>query len=284
MNLKPYKKSVLSKEFFEILWRSFFVMFGFIALPVSVVDIFYRNSLNFGTTGLFVIVIVCAVWALYKAWPKFRINRYFPTPNIEINIEEGNLLNSQDNMVIGMSDTFDTEKGEIIKPETIQGQFLTTIYGDDRNKLDKDLIDALKSVKFSVDKKKNKGKQNRYPIGTIAYLKSGQRRYFCTAYSIMNNDFHAQSSIQMLTSSMDSLWASIRTNGQNNGVSMAVIGSDTARLGHIASYEDLIKLIITSFIITSREKVIAPSLTIYIYPKNREKINILEIQNFLQSF
>lgn len=284
MNLKPYKKSLLSKKFFEIFWRFFFVMFGFIALPLSVVDIFYRNFLNFGTTGLLVLIMICTVWALYKAWPRFRIYRYFSIPNIEIHIEEGNLLDSQDNIVIGMSDTFDTEKGEIIKPETIQGQFLTTVYGDDRNKLDKDLDDALRGIKYSVDKKKNKGKQNRYPIGTIAYLKSGQLRYFCTAYSAMNNDFHAQSSIQMLISSLDSLWASIRTNGQNNGVSMAVIGSDTARLGHIVSYEDLIKLIITSFILTSREKVIAPSLTIYIYPKNREKINILEIQNFLQSF
>ncbi len=284
MNIKSHSKSFFSKKALKIFGRSFYVMFGFIALPLSVFDIFSPNSLNFGFNGLLLLVIGCSFWAIYKAWPKFRISRCFSVPNIEINIEEGDLFDAHDNLVIGMSDTFDTEKGTIIKPETVQGQFLTSVYGDNRQKLDKDLAIALKSIKFSVDKKKNKGKSNRYPIGTVAYLNRESRKYFCIAYSKMNNNFRAQSSIQMLTTSLDSLWTSIRTNGQNNGVSMAIIGSDTARLGHIGSYEDLIKLIVTSFVLTSREKVIAPSLTIFIHSKNSEKINILEIQDFLQSF
>lgn len=284
MNIKSHKKSIFSKKALEIFGHSFFAMFGLIALPLSVVDIFYPNSLNFGIRGLLMVAAVSSFWAIYKAWPRFKISRCFSVPNIEIKIEEGNLFDANGNLVIGMSDTFDTEKGEIIKPETVQGQFLTTVYSDSREQLDKDLDAALTGTKFVVDKKKSKGKQGRYPIGTVAYLNKGQCRYFCVAYSRMNNDFHAQSSIQMLASSLDTLWTSIRTNGQNNGVSMAIIGSDTARLGHIVSYEDLIKLIVTSFVLTSREKVIAPSLTIYIHSKNKEKINILEIQDFLHSF
>lgn len=284
MNIKSHKKSFFSMKALEIFGHSFFAMFGFIALPLSVADIFFPNFLNFGITGLLTLATVSVLWAIYKAWPRFKISRCFSVPNIEIKIKEGNLFDADDNLIIGMSDTFDTEKGEIIKPETIQGQFLTTVYNDGREQLDKDLSSALNGSESVVDKKKSKGKQDRYHIGTVAYLNKGQRRYFCVAYSRMNNDFHAQSSIQMLTSSLDSLWTSIRTNGQNNGVSMAIIGSDTARLGHIVSYEDLIKLIVTSFILTSREKVIAPSLTIYIHSKNREKINILEIQDFLQNF
>lgn len=284
MNIKSHKKSILSKKALEILGHSFFAMFGFLALLLSVGDIFYPNSLNFGITGLLTVTALSTCWSIYKAWPRFKISRSFSVPNIEIKIEEGNLFDADSNLVIGMSDTFDTEKGEIIKPETIQGQFLTTVYGDSRDQLDKDLSAALNGVTSVVDKKKKKGKRDRFPIGTVACLNKGQRRYFCVAYSRMNNDFHAQSSIQMLTSSLDSLWTSIRINGQNNGISMAILGSDTARLGHIVSYEDLIKLIVTSFILTSREKVITPSLRIYIHSKNKEKINILEIQDFLQSF
>ena len=284
MNIKSYKKSFASKKALEIFGHSFFATFGFIALPLSVLDIFYPNTLGFGITGLLTLAIISFFVAIYKAWPKFRISRYFSVPNIEIKIEEGDLFDADGNLVIGMSDTFDTEKGQIIKPETIQGQFFTTVYADGQEQLDQDLSTALNGIKPEIDTKKSKGKQGRYPIGTVAYLNKGQRRYFCVAYSKMNNDFHAQSSIQMLTSSLDSLWTSIRTNGQNNGVAMAIIGSDTARLGHIVSYEDLIKLIVTSFVLTSREKVIAPSLTIYIRSKNREKINILEVQDFLQSF
>jgi hypothetical protein len=247
-------------------------------------DIFYPNTLNLGNIGLIAIALISIIGAILKAWPRFSISRAFPVPNIEIIIKEGDLFDSSGNIVIGMSDTFDTEKGEIIKPSTVQGQFLTRTYNDDRSRLDSDLENALATYKFTVDKEKNKGKQNRYPIGTTAILSTEAKRYFCIAYSVMNNDFHAQSSINMLSSSLDSLWSSIRTKGQNEGISMAIIGSDTARVGHIASHADLIKLIITSFVLTSREKVIAPSLTLYIHSKDREKINILEIQDFLQSF
>lgn len=284
MNIKSHKKSIFSNKTLDIFGRSFFSMFGFIALPLSVIDIFYPNTLSFGITGLLIVGVLSVFWGIFKAWPKFNISRCFAVPNIEIKIQDGDLFDADNNIVIGMSDTFDTEKGEIIKPSTIQGQFLTTIYGDDRDQLDKDLNSALHSKKSIVDKKKKKGKQERYPIGTVARINKGQSRYFCVAYSKMNNDLHAESSISMLTSSLDSLWTSIRTSGQNDGVSMAIVGSDTARLGNIVSYEDLIKLIVTSFILTSREKVVAPSLTIYIHKKNREKINILEIQDFLQSF
>lgn len=282
--MKAHKKSLLSRRAIEIFGHSFFSMFGLIALPLSVVDIFSNDSLNFGFNGVLTVAALSSLWGFYKAWPKFKISRCFSTPNVEVKLVDGDLFDASDNIVIGMSDTFDTEKGEIIKPATVQGQFLTKIYVDDRAQLDKDLGVSLNGIKKLLDKGKVKGKKERYPIGTVAYLNRGQSKYFCIAYSKMNNDLQAQSSIQMLTKSLDSLWASIRTYGQNNGVSMAIIGSDTARLAHVASYEDLIKLIITSFVLTSREKVVAPSLTIYIHPKNREKINILEIQDFLQKF
>lgn len=284
MNLSAYRKSIFSRKALEVFGTSFFSMLGVLALILGILDIFYPDTFNFGNNGLITITTISIIKAIFKAWPRFSISRAFPVPNIEIIIKEGDLFDASGNIVIGMSDTFDTEKGEIIKPSTVQGQFLTRTYDDDRSRLDNDLETALAKFEFTVDKDKNKGKQNRYPIGTTAILRAEAKRYFCIAYSVMNNNFQAQSSINMLSSSLDSLWSSIRTKGQNEGVSMAIIGSDTARVGHIASHADLIKLIITSFVLTSREKVIAPSLTLYIHSKDREKINILEIRDFLQSF
>lgn len=284
MNLKAYRKSIFSRKALEVFGIAFFSILGFLALVLGILDIFYPNTLNLGNTGLIAIALFSIIGAILKAWPRFSISRAFPVPSIEIIIKEGDIFDATGNVVIGMSDTFDTEKGEIIKPSTVQGQFLTKIYNDDRNRLDTDFETALATFESTVDEAKTKGKQKRYPIGTTAVLNVEAKRYFCIAYSVMNNDFHAQSSINMLSQSLDALWTSIRTKGQNEGISMAIIGSDTARVGHIASHADLIKLIITSFVLTSREKVIAPSLTLYIHPKDRGKINILEIQDFLQSF
>jgi len=284
MNLKAYRKSIFSRKAMEVFGISFFSILGVLALILGILDIFYPDAFSFGNSGLITIAVFSIIGAIFKAWPRFSISRSFSVPNIEIIIKEGDLFDASGNIVIGMSDTFDTEKGEIIKPSTVQGQFLTKIYNDDRSRLDTDLTTALSSSEFAVDKDKKKGKQNRYQIGTTAVLNIEAKRYFCIAYSVMNNDFHAQSSINLLSHSLDSLWNSIRIKGQNEGISMAIIGSDTARVGHLASHADLIKLIVTSFVLTSREKMIAPSLTLYIHSKDRWKINILEIRNFLKSF
>jgi hypothetical protein len=284
MNLRAYKQSFFSRKTLEVFGIAFFSILGFLALILGILDIFYPDTLNLGNNGLITIVLISMLGAVLKTWPKLLVSRVFSVPNVEIVIKEGDLFEASGNIVIGMSDTFDTEKGKIIKPSTVQGQFLTRTYNDDLNRLDSDLDSALATFEFTVDNDKNKGKQNRYPIGTTAILEAESKRYFCIAYSVMNNDFHAQSSIKMLSSCLDSLWSSVRTNGQNEGVSMAIIGSDTARVSHIASHTDLIKLIVLSFILTSREKIVTPSLTLYIHSKDREKINMLEIQGFLQSF
>lgn len=284
MSLLLYRKSLISWKALKLFLSSFFSAFGFIALPLGVADILFPNTLGFGFTGQIVILVFSLFWAAYRIWPTFNLERSFSVPDIKVRIRLGDLLTAKENVVIGMSDTFDTEKGEIIKPETIQGQFLTKVYSDDQKRLDTALESALANESKYDDKGKHRGKKSRYKIGTVAVLDDGGNKYFCLAYSKMDNKFRAQSSIKMLSQSLESLWEALIEKGQNRGVSLAVIGSDTARVGNVASYADLIKLIVTSFVITSREKLIAPSLTIYIYPKDREKINILEIKDYLNSF
>ncbi|MBI4067714.1 hypothetical protein HY407_05005, partial [Candidatus Gottesmanbacteria bacterium] len=201
----------------------------------------------------------------------------------KIIIKVGDLFNEDGNIVIGMNDVFDTEKGEIIKSNSIQGQFLTKIYNDDRSKLDGDLKNALKKCIGQPDKEKSKGNKIRYPIGTVATLNAGNKKYFCSAYSYMNNNLQAKSDIGKLVVSLEALWEAIRLKGECDNVAMAILGSDLARIGN-ASKSNLIKLIVSSFILASREKWITKKLTIVIHPDSFEKVNLLELDDFLQSF
>src|SRR5258708_5736940 len=123
----------------------------------------------------------------------------------------------------------------------------------------------------------------RYPIGTVATLSVSTKKYFCSAYSFMANDLKAQSDIPMLTTSLDTLWEEIRLKGQREKVSMAVLGSDLARIGE-ATHSNLIKLIVSSFILASRKKKISQQLTIVIHNDNLEKVNMLDLDDFLQNF
>ena len=185
--------------------------------------------------------------------------------------------------MIGTNDVFDTEKGDIIRPSSIQGQFLTKIYNDDRLQLDRDIENALRSVSARQDNQKTQGKNKRYPIGTVATLTMGTKKYFCSAYCRMGNNLKAQSDIKKLSTSLEILWEEIRLKGQCEKVAMAVLGSDLARIG-TASHSNLIKLIVSSFILASREKQITKELVIVIHQSNLEKVNMMELNEFLQHF
>jgi hypothetical protein len=66
-------------------------------------------------------------------------------------------------------------------------------------------------------------------------------------------------------------------------VIMPVIGSDLARVNGV-SHSSLVKLIVLSFIINSRIEPISKELAIHIHPSNKHKVDMNEIENFLNGF
>lgn len=250
---------------------------------MGVLDILFPNIFGLKYPGLGVFTVLSLIWAVINILPQFQISRRLPVPDTIIKIKVGDLFKEDGDLIIGMSDTFDTERGYIIKPKSIQGQFLTAVYNDDAPRLNTDLTTALKGISGIRDIQKSKGKKIRYPIGTVATLIVGIKKYYCSAYSFMGNDLKAQSDIKKLSASLDMLWEEIRLKGQRGKIAMAVLGSDLARIG-TASHSNLIKLIVSSFLLASRESPISEQLTIIIYPSNLEKVNMLELNDFLQNF
>lgn len=284
MSLAAYKRTLLSWKTLKKLAASFFQAFGLLALVLGVLDILFPKSFNLGYEGIILFSGVSLLWALYAVIPGRAISRQLSVPDTKITIKIGDLFREEAHLVIGMNDVFDTEKGDIIKPNSIQGQFLTKIYNDDRLRLDNDIEDALRGVPGRQDNQKLKGKNKRYPIGTVATLTVGTKKYFCLAYSRMANNLKAQSDVKKLSTSLETLWEEIRVKGQCERVAMAVVGSDLARLGNTVSHSTLIKLTVSSFILASREKLITHELVIVIHHSNLEKVNLVDVNEFLQNF
>jgi len=284
MNISAYKTTLNSSQTISKFFSAFFQAFGLQAIILSVLDILFPNTFGLKYFGLLILSIIPFIWALIKIFPRSEISRRLNIPDTLVKIKVGDLFDEPANLVIGMSDTFDTEKGDIIKSGSIQGQFLTKIYNDDTSKLNTSLTDALKDIIGKIDSQKHSGKNTRYPIGTVATLNVGMKKYFCSAYSFLSNDLKAQSDIKKLSTSLDMLWEEIRLKGQGNEIAMAVLGSDLARIGSTASHSNLIKLIVSSFILSSRESPISKQLTIVIHPNNLVKVNMLELDYFLQNF
>lgn len=288
MILKKYKKTIFSLQTLQRLVSSFLQFLGTISLVLGILGILFPNEFHYGYEGVIWLLCISLIGALFTIIPRREISRQFSVPDIKITIKVGDLFQEGGNLVIGTNDVFDTDidiKRNIIKPTSIQGQFLTKVYKNNLSQLDKDIENALQGLPGNPDNRKTIGKNIRYPIGTVATLTVNAKKYFCSAYSYMGDDsnFKAQSSIKDLSNSLEMLWQEIGLKGSNEKVVMAVLGSDLARIGN-AAHADLIQLIVSSFILASRVQPITKELAIIIHHNNLEKINMIKLDNFLQNF
>lgn len=227
--------------------------------------------------------LISATYAVFTGWPRSAYTRYLSTPYTELRYQIGDLFEQEGHLVIGFCDTFDTETPDIISRESVQGQLLDRVYAGDVAKLDTDLSQALGvEPKTTVEtcRAKPRGKRDRYAMGTVAVIGNTGRLYFCCAYSRMRNDNVAESSVDQLWNSLSKLWITVRDRGQLEPVSIAVAGSELARLSSQLSQNDLSRLITLSFLTASRQKIVTRRLTIVIHPKNAYAVDLRTLYEF----
>jgi hypothetical protein len=203
------------------------------------------------------------------------------SPDSVVEIKIGDLFNEPGHLVIGTNDVFDTELGDLIKPTSIQGQFLARMYNNDRAKLDTEIETALEELPHSgvSDPHKKIGKNRRYPIGTTITLGPLKSRYFMTAYGYMSSDIKCNSDADSIWLSLSHLWREARLKGQGMQVSTPILGSDLARTG--LPRMALIKIIIISFIVASKKEFVAKKLTIVVRPEDLKFVQFYELEEFL---
>ncbi len=238
---------------------------------------------GFGLTCYIATVTLSVSIAIIRNRPRKVVSRSLSDPDSVIEIKIGDLFEQPSNchLVIGTNDVFDTTLGEIIKPSAVQGQLLEQIYSNDISKLNSEIEAALseKEIEPERDNDKKKGKNLRYPIGTTITLRFPERCYFLTAYGYMRNDLTVQSNVEDIRTSLSVLWEEIRRKGNGTNVAIPIIGSDLARTNW--SRMPLSKLIIHSFVIASKREFVAKKLSLMIYPKDLDKINLRELEDFL---
>lgn len=213
---------------------SFLCCLGTLCGVTSLFAAIYPDQLKTqGWPYIATVALISATYAAFIGWPRSAYTRYFSTPHTELRYQIGDLFEQAGHLVIGFSDTFDTQIPDIISRESIQGQFLDRVYLGDVVRLDSHLSEALSSepqIAMETRQARPRGKRRRYAMGTVAVIGSADRLYFCCAYSRMRNDNVAESSVDQLWNSLSSLWDTIRDRGQLGPVSIAVVGSELARL------------------------------------------------------
>ncbi|MFD6658088.1 macro domain-containing protein [Streptomyces parvus] len=215
------------------------------------------------------------------------LRREFTGISTRLVVKAGDLFDQHDaNMAVGFCDTFDTatENDVIISRDSVQGQLLDRVYGGDRGLLDRALRKGLQRVEPSGTehvRDKPKGKRIRYPIGSVVPLSLPGRRVFAFVHCRQGNDLVTRSDRDDLRLSLECLWADIAVHGLRKPTAIPLVGSGLARVE--LELEQLMILIIDTFLASSRSERHTPELRIVVRPGDLHAIRISEVARFVEA-
>ena len=227
------------------------------------------------------------LYGLLRSWPRLHVRRGFGRPDVSVEVQVGDLFDQDAHLVVGFNDVFDTDttNGAVINPRSVQGQFQERVYANDLQRLDTDLARALRGtpvVATETRSAKRLGKLKRYPIGTVATLGDSRQRFFCVAYTTMQNNLIAKASVDNLWRSLSCLWDAVYLHGQRGTIAIPIVGSELAEVNCL-DRESLLRLILLSYVARSREELFCKKLVVVVHPMDYDRINMLEVEAFLRT-
>ncbi|HEL3173841.1 TPA: hypothetical protein UME34_000398 [Stenotrophomonas maltophilia] len=240
----------------------------------------YEKSILSPCVFLLMLLASVAV-GIWMVWPR-EIKIKLKRPSTTISIVEGNIFDQKTNLVIGVTRAFDTMLPDVIDETSLLGQAIKRFYSDHGEKLQAIFSDGLKDrakEKFH----KEDGNNEKVEIGTVLAVKHESRMFFFTAYCDVDKTNKASSNTDWIFITLTSLWREVRSRGNARPVSIAVWGKELARMSHVLTESDAIKLIILSFVFASRSEPVCSELKIVLQKDAYEAIDRLEFQAFLNS-
>jgi transcriptional regulator with XRE-family HTH domain len=217
----------------------------------------------------------------------YPIRYQLANPDVEVRILAGDLFDQDSHLCVGFSDTFDSSVTDdrIIHSSSVQSQLLQRIFDGSQEQLDKQLTAALASVPPArVESRRDKpyGNLARYPLGTVAVLGEPRRLIFAVAYGHMGNDLMVRAPVEGLWYCYSQLWEAVYRHGQRGALSVPLMGSGLARVDTL-SRENLLRLILLSFVAYSRIHLICHELRVVILPNEAHRLNPAGLRAFLES-
>lgn len=276
-----------TKHGLTLLGRNWALYFGLLSGAAQLVLACWPNSPGPRWPALLGLTAMAATCAVCTSFPRTTVSRGFTHPDVTVTVQVGDLFAYPCHLVIGFTDTFDTDTTDasLVAPRSVQGQLLHRMYHGDVAALDARLAEALTTVVPTHTEPrtaKRLGKLVRYPIGTVVTIRNRERNYFCVAYGRMTNDLVVDCDTEQLWNSLALLWETVRRYGHLDHVAMPVTGSDLARINNM-DQASLVKLILLSFVAHSRARGVCGSLTIVVRPQDYYKIDMIAMAAFLRS-
>jgi len=260
----------------------FFKVFGAMWLVIESIALFDSRISNLGLTGYFGVILISVIITITIYFTRKKFTVCLKEKNLEITITTTDIIKERGSIVVAASDTFDTELGDIISPQSLLGQLQTKVYNSNKSQMDSDIEVSLNNSSFIDDDTKTFGKIKRYSLGTTAVLSRNNNKYFLPALNTMrSNERRVSTNLATLWDSLYECWNVVRNKGNYRDIHVPVFGTKYGRAN--ISYNQMIHFIITSFLFSTNEESISGHLFIHIHKSDSSKIDYISIKSWLES-
>ena len=258
-----------------------FFVFGFAAYAVlwtaaESFGAFFEDSKPEGACWYAAIVLVSVAAGLWRCWPRGQVELHIPASDSSIEITFGDIFEGEGVVVIPVNEYFDGSLGDHVSENTLHGLFIKNVLGGQSGAFYDLTSKALKSVVSEEVRIKN-GRGAKYPIGTVASVDINEKRFLLAALSRTDPEtLKASATVHELWDCLKGIWRGVRISANGNCVKIPLLGSGLSGVG--LPPNNLIEIIVTSFLYYTKKQKIADKVTLVLHPKLKGKIDLVAIK------
>lgn len=264
-----FKSNIYWKLYWKHILANLIASFSVVTVLVSLTEHLFKIPQLQNNIMLSVSILIAIVYSFFNNIPKyFHSEKIRDRNNCYIDLIIGDIFKEQGDLVIPTNTTFDTTD-KFISPKSLQWQTCQKYFNGDIKKLDSKLIKALINYDFEYLIQRPIGKKKKYGLNCIAKIRhENDTTSYWLPISDFNNDGNIIYESINIKQSIDNLWKFFKENNGNvRSICLPALGTGLTPLNIPQIF--IIEYIIDSYILQSKDRVIARRLKIVLYPKDK---------------
>lgn len=264
----------LKREPKKSLYAVFFGVTSFWALLKPIIDFRKIDISGWWQFGIF--LIIAAIIALVRVYPKDKVTFKLKNTNTQISIYFGDIFSEKNNVAVSVNEFFDSSLGKPVSDKSIHGMLIKNVLGGINRIFDEAVDKSLCNVACDHIERQE-GKTKKYPIGTTAVLEFGNNKYLLFALTKTDDNYTAYTSPALILESLSGLWKEARNVCNGYPISIPLIGSGLAKSG--LPPMRIIELILTSLLFETKRQEVTSNINIVLHTSVYEDVDLRQILN-----
>ena len=221
-------------------------------------------------------ILASIVSGLWKCRPKGHVEFKIPGSDSSIEIEFGDIFEDGSVVVIPVNEYFDGRLGDHVSENSLHGQFIKKFLGGQASAFFDLTSKDLKSASSEAVHRAN-GRCAKYPIGTVARADVNGKRFLLAALSRTDVvSLKASATLHELWDCLAGIWNGVRDFSNGNSVKIPLLGSGLSGVG--LPPKNLIEIIVTSFLYSTKKQKIADKVTLVLPHKLKREVDLITVK------